>query len=448
MITPKLFRRSNRKSRRTHCRNLFCEHLEDRRVLSTLVFNTSDNQFDAGVDNHGWWSDTAFNRDANDNYGVGINSSGQDHRNFFTFDLSSLDLSSEVVTSVTLELRAYSWTSPDTSETIEFFDVSTDAATLNSNWGTSATIYNDLGSGISYGAFTESPLPSNAIRSFVLNAGANAGVTAAAGDFFSVGGALQTIGGGRGSEGFLTNSGDLGIQRIVVETEAANQPPIAVDDTAATDEDMPVTIDVVSNDTDPDGNLDPSTLTATSGPSNGTLTDNGDGTFTYTPNTNWSGTDSFVYQVCDTGGLCDTATVSITVNPVVDALIDVKPGNGDEMDPINLRSKGLTPIAILTTSVAEGEVDDFDATLVDTTTIELNGVQIDPEKVTVEDVDGDGDDDLLLHFSTPKFEELGILDADSVDLVLTAEYAGGGAIGPDLIGSDDIKIVPKKGKKK
>ena len=95
-------------------------------------------------------------------------------------------------------------------------------------------------------------------------------------------------------------------------------PPIANDDSATTDEDITVTIDAADNDSDPDGNLDPTTTTVTSGPSNGSLTNNGDGTFTYTPNPDFNGVDSFVYQICDTDNLCDTATVTVTVNPVND----------------------------------------------------------------------------------------------------------------------------------
>ena len=79
-----------------------------------------------------------------------------------------------------------------------------------------------------------------------------------------------------------------------------------------------MTVDVVANDTDVEGNLDPASVASASGPANGTVTNNGDGTFTYTPDTDFYGTDSFTYQVCDTGGACDTATVTIEVTPVND----------------------------------------------------------------------------------------------------------------------------------
>ncbi len=94
-------------------------------------------------------------------------------------------------------------------------------------------------------------------------------------------------------------------------------PPNAVNDTASTPQDTPVTINVTANDTDPDGDLDPTTANTTcptcSGPANGTLVNNGNGSFDYTPNTGFTGTDNFVYEVCDTGGRCDTANVNITV---------------------------------------------------------------------------------------------------------------------------------------
>ena len=97
-----------------------------------------------------------------------------------------------------------------------------------------------------------------------------------------------------------------------------NDPPVANDDSASTPEDAPVTIDVAANDSDPDGNLDPTSANTTcgtcAGPLNGTLANHGDGTFTYSPESAFTGSDSFVYEICDTGALCDTATVSITVS--------------------------------------------------------------------------------------------------------------------------------------
>jgi hypothetical protein len=99
----------------------------------------------------------------------------------------------------------------------------------------------------------------------------------------------------------------------------SNGPPTAADDADVTVEDAPVTIDVVGNDTDPDDDIDPASVAVVSGPANGTVAVALDGTVTYTPDANFNGTDSFTYEVCDTGGLCDEATVSVTVTPVNDA---------------------------------------------------------------------------------------------------------------------------------
>lgn len=107
---------------------------------------------------------------------------------------------------------------------------------------------------------------------------------------------------------------------ITVTVTAINNPPVAEDDTVTTDEDAVVTVDVLANDTDVDSLLDPSTLSIISGPANGTTIVNPDGTATYTPNTDFNGTDTFIYQVCDNGNpvLCDTATVTVTINAVND----------------------------------------------------------------------------------------------------------------------------------
>ena len=65
-------------------------------------------------------------------------------------------------------------------------------------------------------------------------------------------------------------------------------------------------------DTDIDGNLDPTTVTILTGPPRGTVTVNSTtGDISYTPNPNVNGTDTLSYEICDTDGLCDTATVTI-----------------------------------------------------------------------------------------------------------------------------------------
>ncbi len=154
-----------------------------------------------------------------------------------------------------------------------------------------------------------------------------------------------------------------------------------------------------------------------------------DGTLTYTPAPNAYGGAIVTVVLHDSGGTenggVDTSepqTFIIMVNSVIDAVIDVKPGS--DVNPINLGANGVLPIAILSTHTFAGEIDDFDARTVKVTTIKLNGVDIDPVHAAFEDIDGDGDLDLILHFSMEELRSRGALDENSVDLLLSAEVRG------------------------
>ncbi len=124
-----------------------------------------------------------------------------------------------------------------------------------------------------------------------------------------------------GSDNFtyVANDGALDSNEatVTITVQAgANQPPVAVDDSATTPEETPVTIGVLANDSDPDG--DPLMVVAVSVSANGTPVNNGDGTVTYTPNSNFTGTDSFTYTVQDGQGGSSTATVMVEMTPVND----------------------------------------------------------------------------------------------------------------------------------
>ncbi|MEZ4867016.1 MAG: tandem-95 repeat protein [Caldilineaceae bacterium] len=96
-----------------------------------------------------------------------------------------------------------------------------------------------------------------------------------------------------------------------------NNVPVAADDSYNTDADASLTIPapgVLSNDSDADG--DALTAVEVSAPSNGTLTFNSDGSFTYVPNAGFTGVDSFTYLANDGSGDSNVATVIITVNAV------------------------------------------------------------------------------------------------------------------------------------
>lgn len=118
------------------------------------------------------------------------------------------------------------------------------------------------------------------------------------------------------------NSKNLPSFTVVCIDESA----ILVDDFVTTDEDVPVVVDIYANDSELPliGNL------TTTNPTNGTVTIDNNGTpnnpiddiVTYIPNPDYNGTDAFDYTVCNTFGDCSTATVTIDVLPIVDAIDD------------------------------------------------------------------------------------------------------------------------------
>ena len=103
-----------------------------------------------------------------------------------------------------------------------------------------------------------------------------------------------------------------------------NDPPMAMDDNAIVDEDAAVTIDLAFNDDDVDGTLNLSSIVVVSGPTNGAIQDNGDGTVEYTHDGSETISDSFTYTIDDDlGASSNVALVSIDVTPVNDRPVAV-----------------------------------------------------------------------------------------------------------------------------
>lgn len=89
--------------------------------------------------------------------------------------------------------------------------------------------------------------------------------------------------------------------------------PVALPDSYSVTQDVPLFLPVMSNDTDVDSPLANLTLTGYTNPAHGTISLSGTG-FLYTPNTGYSGNDSFSYQVMDeTSLLSNTVTVSLNI---------------------------------------------------------------------------------------------------------------------------------------
>jgi len=113
-------------------------------------------------------------------------------------------------------------------------------------------------------------------------------------------------------EGAASQTGAPSIPFSFTFGSPPNIAPEAADDAASTDVDTPVTTsDVLANDSDDNG--DDLTVESFTQPGDGSVVDNGDGTFTYTPDGGFIGDDTFTYTISDGRGGTDTATVTITV---------------------------------------------------------------------------------------------------------------------------------------
>jgi filamentous hemagglutinin family protein len=114
---------------------------------------------------------------------------------------------------------------------------------------------------------------------------------------------------------YLASDGEIGatFDQGIITILVGNNLPVAVNDSASTLEGNPVVINILGNDFDPDNDLFQAILL--SGPTNGSLTLNADGTYTYTPNPGFTGSDEFTYFNIDgqIGAEPDSAVVTITV---------------------------------------------------------------------------------------------------------------------------------------
>jgi Bacterial Ig domain len=107
------------------------------------------------------------------------------------------------------------------------------------------------------------------------------------------------------SDGFGDNA------TATVSITVQNRAPNAVSDSGSSLANTPITIDVLANDTDPEGQA--LNITGSSNGSNGTVTCSSSGC-TYTPNANFVGTDSFTYTISDGNGGSATGTVTVVIS--------------------------------------------------------------------------------------------------------------------------------------
>ncbi len=116
---------------------------------------------------------------------------------------------------------------------------------------------------------------------------------------------------------YIVTDGDLTDEaKVTVAVTPVNDSPVAVDDTTSIQEDTAVTIDVLTNDTDVDG--DKLSIESASVPKEQGTVEVVDGKLVFTPAENFNGDAEITYTVTD-GELTDEAKVTVTVNPVNDA---------------------------------------------------------------------------------------------------------------------------------
>jgi PEP-CTERM motif len=164
----------------------------------------------------GWWDSNGSHTAANTNYGTGDDSTNIDHRSFFVFNLAGL---SGTIESASLNIFNPSYSSPDPTETLGIFDVSTSIATLIANGAGQVGIYNDLGSGTLFGSTSVSAANNGAYVSILLSPAALAALQSGFGGSFAFGGSLTTLSAPGVTEGVFTFSTALtGTRQLALNT--------------------------------------------------------------------------------------------------------------------------------------------------------------------------------------------------------------------------------------
>ena len=242
-------------------------------------------------------------------------------------------------------------------------------------------------------------------------------------------------------DGGTANSGnDTSVpQTFTITVNAVNDPPDVVADTATTDEDQPVSIDVLANDSDIDGALVPGSVTVVSGPANGaTSVDTATGAITYTPDMDFNGSDGFDYQVCDDGTPTPVECSQATVSVMIDSVNDLPKANDDTLTVV----EGSTATAdVLVNDDFGGDGPGTGAVAIDTpptdgtATVDDGGTPDDPTDDRIDYTPDSGfvGSDSLVYAITDANG-----DAATATLAITVEAADAGA---PAAGDDVLTVV-------
>jgi len=127
------------------------------------------------------------------------------------------------------------------------------------------------------------------------------------------------------------------------DTREANNRPVAINDKAMTNANVPVNINILANDKDADG--DKLSIMGLSLPRQGTVIPNSDGTITYSPLKSWAGTETFAYTISDGNGGIATASVAVIVQPTENHLPEAQDQDiaVNENRPVKIKLEAKDP---------------------------------------------------------------------------------------------------------
>jgi VCBS repeat-containing protein len=151
----------------------------------------------------------------------------------------------------------------------------------------------------------------------------------------------------------VTDGTDTDTETVVITVNNMNRAPVSLDQATTTDEDVSISLLLSATDVD----MPAQTLTYSMGnPAHGTLSgvSTSTGAATYTPNSNYNGTDSFTFTATDGSTVSNVATVSITINSINDTPIIVL--NGSSTVDLTKDSEYIEDGAVCTDAEAEGEL--------------------------------------------------------------------------------------------
>lgn len=143
------------------------------------------------------------------------------------------------------------------------------------------------------------------------------------------------------------DNGNCASASLTIIVLTSNTAPLALSTTVATNEDEQINGTLMPSISDAEGGE--FTFTTLQAPEHGNLQWQNSGGYTFTPDNNFYGTDTFTYRVCDNGNLCDEASVTITINAINDA-----PVIGSETSEVN-EDETLTQNLATNDSDAEGD---------------------------------------------------------------------------------------------